>query len=88
MSSPRQHKEGCLECVFGIMRIADDSLTHAKNHWTVSAHDRCERGLISMVDQSIQKLSIARRSGNDNRAAEAFNNIGQLAGGHRSPQHV
>jgi hypothetical protein len=54
----------------------------------VSSDDRCERGLISMVDQSIQKLPIARRSGNDDRVAEAFNNIGQRAGGHRSPQHM
>jgi hypothetical protein len=55
-----EDKEGCLEGVLGIMRIADDALANPQDHWAMALNDSGERRLVALSDESMQQQVICR----------------------------
>ena len=60
--SASKYKEDGLECVLGLMLIADKLPADAQNHWAVSRHERCERGFsgsVGAVDEPFEQLPVS-----------------------------
>jgi hypothetical protein len=54
----REHKENCLECVFGIVLIVQHAAAHAEDHAPVSIHQRGEGPFVAIGDELLEQDNV------------------------------
>jgi hypothetical protein len=59
-SLSNEDEEGGLKCIFGIGRMADDSLTYSPDHGAMTLNQGCKCGLVPLLDKAIQHLAIGQ----------------------------
>jgi hypothetical protein len=57
----RQHQEGCLEGVLGLVLVAQQAPAHAENHRPVATDQRREGGLVPARQEACQQLGVGQR---------------------------
>jgi hypothetical protein len=80
----RQHKEGGLEGVLGVVLVAEDAAAHAQDHGPVSLNQGGESGLVAVVGEALEQLTVAKTVGSFGRCqlAEVAEQNGCLGLGH------
>src|SRR5207253_2230409 len=56
----REHEKSGLECVLGVLLIAQHTPANPKHQGTMPFHQSCKRRLVAFVGKPLQQLAIAR----------------------------